>query len=68
MDTGDKFRFPRTLPNLLDHLAENSHLFTLDLRNETTTKYCMISPLFSLDSDQKKAAKEQGKNLSTDYD
>lgn len=67
MDIGDKFVFPRTLPNLLDHLADNSHLFTLDLRNETTTEYCMISPAFSLDSEQHKAAVEQQKFLSNEW-
>ncbi|KAI5698282.1 hypothetical protein M8J75_004561 [Diaphorina citri] len=59
MDTKGMFRFPRTVTNLLDHLNAHAHLFTLNLRNETTTEFNPLSPDFTLDSEQRSAALKQ---------
>uniref|UniRef100_A0A8D8WJ67 Uncharacterized protein n=1 Tax=Cacopsylla melanoneura TaxID=428564 RepID=A0A8D8WJ67_9HEMI len=62
-----RFHFPRTLPSLADHLVAHEHIFTMDLRNDTTTEYVPIGPLFTLDEELKKGWAEQRRDVSGDY-
>lgn len=64
-ESGGTFQFPRSLPDLVDHLNAHAHIFTLNVRNETTTEHCSVNEKqFTLDSEQKKAAREQLRDWS----
>ncbi|KAL1453388.1 hypothetical protein WDU94_007528 [Cyamophila willieti] len=62
-----RFHFPRTLPSLAEHLVAHAHIFTMDLRNDTTTESVPFSPMFTLDSEQRKEWGEQRRDMSGDY-
>lgn len=68
IDMRENFTFPRTLDALQSMLDANERLYGIDVRNETTTFSYADLTVFTLDAEQKKAARQQRVNFSREDD